>query len=120
MLREIVEGTIQRTLDMEAFRREVDIQQQEQTELNRHRRRVRELHREREFGQRVERARLGREHAVDREPRVRADEARIPGRQGSRVDKFLDLQLQLWMAEAEKGLRKKEETERGEEGTKET
>ncbi len=42
-LREIVDGTIQRTIDMDAFRREVEIQQQEQLELNEHRRRVREL-----------------------------------------------------------------------------
>ena len=42
-LREIVDGTIQRTMDMEAFLREVDKQTAEQGELNEHRRRVREL-----------------------------------------------------------------------------
>jgi len=43
LLREIVEGAIQRTVDMEAFRREVEIQRQEQRELDEHRRRARKL-----------------------------------------------------------------------------
>ena len=41
--REIMEGAIQRTLDMEAFRCEVETQRREQGELDEHRRRVREL-----------------------------------------------------------------------------
>lgn len=41
-LRDIVEGTIQRTIDMKTFHREVEIERQEQGELNEHRRRVRE------------------------------------------------------------------------------
>jgi hypothetical protein len=40
---EIVEATIQRTIDMDAFRREVEIQQHEQDELNEHRRRILDL-----------------------------------------------------------------------------
>ncbi|QDU41718.1 hypothetical protein Mal52_01710 [Symmachiella dynata] len=42
-LREIVDGTIQRTIDMDAFRSEVEKQRQEQRELDKHRRSVREL-----------------------------------------------------------------------------
>lgn len=42
-LRNIVDGTIQRTIDMEAFLNEVEIERREQRELNEHRRRVREV-----------------------------------------------------------------------------
>ena len=42
-LRDIVDGTIQRTIDMEAFQREVDKQAAEQGELDEHRWRVRDL-----------------------------------------------------------------------------
>jgi ParB/Sulfiredoxin domain len=41
-LRDIVEGTIQRTVDMKAFHCEVEIERQEQDELDEHRQRVRE------------------------------------------------------------------------------
>ena len=49
-LREIVDGTIHRTIDTGAFRSEVDIQQREQRELNEHRRRVRVLLSEMDWG----------------------------------------------------------------------
>lgn len=42
-LQEVVDATVQRTVDVEAFLREVDKQTEEQAELNSHRRRVREL-----------------------------------------------------------------------------
>jgi len=49
-LRGIVDGTIQRTIDMDAFRREVGIQQQEQRELKELRRRVPDLLSEMDWG----------------------------------------------------------------------
>jgi hypothetical protein len=42
-LREIVEGTIQRTIDMDAFRRELEIQELDKRVLKEHRSRVREI-----------------------------------------------------------------------------
>jgi hypothetical protein len=43
MLREIVDGTIQRTINLDLFQSELQMQQQEQHELNEHRHRVRKI-----------------------------------------------------------------------------